>query len=171
MVNTDTVENVPQSWADLWKPEYAGKMIFLDDSRAVIGITLLTLGYDVNTTDPAQLEEANGYKAQVIAQAKGEASRFTQVLAEYEKAPKVMRDRLYIEAMESVMSKSSKVMVDVKGGNNMLYLPLDRMTQRQATSGNPAAGAIQQDQMLDKPATLPQTDSRGRDSARAREQR
>lgn len=118
-----------------------------------------------------QLEEANGYKAQVIAQAKGEASRFTQVLAEYEKAPKVMRDRLYIEAMESVMSKSSKVMVDVKGGNNMLYLPLDRMTQRQATSGNPAAGAIQQDQMLDKPATLPQTDSRGRDSARAREQR
>ena len=118
-----------------------------------------------------QLEEATGYKAQVIAQAKGEASRFTQVLAEYEKAPKVMRDRLYIEAMESVMSKSSKVMVDVKGGNNMLYLPLDRMTQRQAASGSPAAGAIQQDQMLDKPITLPQTDSRGRDNARAREQR
>ncbi len=66
VVNTDTVENVPQSWADLWKPEYAGKMIFLDDSRAVIGITLLTLGYDVNTTDPAQLEEAKAKLAKLV---------------------------------------------------------------------------------------------------------
>src|SRR3990172_4757008 len=49
VVNTDKVKNVPQSWADLWKPEYAGRMVFLDDSRAVIGATLLTLGYDVNT--------------------------------------------------------------------------------------------------------------------------
>jgi spermidine/putrescine-binding protein len=57
-VNTGTVENVPQSWADLWNPEYAGRLVFLDDPRAVIGITLLTLGYDVNTTDPARLEEA-----------------------------------------------------------------------------------------------------------------
>jgi spermidine/putrescine-binding protein len=58
VVNTGTVENVPQSWADLWNPEYAGRLVFLDDPRAVIGITLLTLGYDVNTTDPARLEEA-----------------------------------------------------------------------------------------------------------------
>jgi spermidine/putrescine-binding protein len=66
VVNTDTVENVPQSWNDLWKPEYAGKMIFLDDSRAVIGITLLTLGYDVNTTDEAQLEEAKAKLAKLV---------------------------------------------------------------------------------------------------------
>jgi spermidine/putrescine-binding protein len=66
VVNTDTVENIPQSWADLWKPEYAGRMIFLDDSRAVIGITLLTLGYDVNTTDPAQLEEAKAKLAELV---------------------------------------------------------------------------------------------------------
>ena len=66
VVNTDNVENIPQSWADLWKPEYAGKMIFLDDSRAVIGITLLTLGYDVNTTDPAQLEEAKAKLAELV---------------------------------------------------------------------------------------------------------
>ncbi len=66
VVNTDKVENVPQSWADLWKPEYAGKMIFLDDSRAVIGLTLLTLGYDVNTTDPAQLEEAKAKLAELV---------------------------------------------------------------------------------------------------------
>lgn len=58
VVNTDAVENVPQSWEDLWKPEYAGRMVFLDESRATIGLTLLTLGYDVNTTDQAQLDEA-----------------------------------------------------------------------------------------------------------------
>lgn len=66
MVNTDAVENVPASWEDLWKPEYAGNMVFLDDSRATIGLTLLTLGYDVNTTDPAQLDEAKTKLAQLV---------------------------------------------------------------------------------------------------------
>lgn len=66
VVNTDTVTNVPQSWADLWKPEYAGKMIFLDDSRATIGMVLLTLGYDVNTKDPAQLDEAKQKLAELV---------------------------------------------------------------------------------------------------------
>ncbi|MCQ3936850.1 MAG: spermidine/putrescine ABC transporter substrate-binding protein [Chloroflexi bacterium] len=66
VVNTDAVENVPQSWADLWNPEYAGRMVFLDDSRAVIGLTLLTLGYDVNTTDPAELEEAKNKLAELV---------------------------------------------------------------------------------------------------------
>jgi spermidine/putrescine-binding protein len=66
VVNTDTVENVPQSWADLWKPEYANRMVFLDDNRAVIGLTLLTLGYDVNTTDQAQLDEAQAKLAELV---------------------------------------------------------------------------------------------------------
>ena len=66
VVNTEAVTEVPQSWADLWKPEYAGKMVFLDDSRAVIGATLLTLGYDVNTKDPAQLEEAKNKLAELV---------------------------------------------------------------------------------------------------------
>ena len=66
VVNTDAVTDPPQSWADLWKPEYAGRMVFLDDSRVVIGLTLLTLGYDPNTTDPAQLEEAKVKLAQLI---------------------------------------------------------------------------------------------------------
>ncbi len=57
-VNTAAVENVPTSWADLWNDEYADRMVFLDDARSVIGLTLLTLGYDLNSTDPAQLEEA-----------------------------------------------------------------------------------------------------------------
>ena len=66
VVNTDAVENLPQSWADLWKPEYAGRMVFLDDSRATIGLTLLTLGYDVNTTDQAQLDEAKAKLAELV---------------------------------------------------------------------------------------------------------
>jgi len=78
-----------------------------------------------------KLQEAEGYKEQVIAQAEGEAARFTDLLAEYEKAPEVTRKRLYIEAMQSVLSKTNTIMVDVKGGNNLLYLPLDKMTRQQ----------------------------------------
>ena len=66
VVNTARVESVPQSWADLWKTEYAGRMVFLDDSRAVIGVALLALGYDVNTRDPAELEEAKAKLSQLI---------------------------------------------------------------------------------------------------------
>ena len=74
-----------------------------------------------------QIAEANAYKERVIAEAMGEASRFDQVLTEYLKAPEVTRKRLYLESMESVLSNSSKVMVDVKSGNNIMYLPLDQM--------------------------------------------
>lgn len=70
VVNTDAVENVPQSWADLWNEEYAGRMVFLDDSRATIGMVLLTLGYDVNTTDPAELEEAKNKLAELVPNVK-----------------------------------------------------------------------------------------------------
>lgn len=66
VVNTEAVTNLPKSWADLWNPEYAGRMVFLDDNRAVIGLTLLTLGYDVNTKDPAQLEEAKIKLAELV---------------------------------------------------------------------------------------------------------
>ncbi len=74
-----------------------------------------------------QLEEANGYKERVIAQATGEADRFVKVLKEYERAPEVTRERLYIESLESVLANSSKIMLDAEGGNNLLYLPLDRL--------------------------------------------
>jgi membrane protease subunit HflK len=78
-----------------------------------------------------KIQEAEGYKEQVIAQAEGETSRFSKLLAEYKKAPDVTRKRLYIESMESVLAESNTVMVDVKGGNNLLYLPLDKMIERQ----------------------------------------
>lgn len=76
-----------------------------------------------------QLEEAQAYKQQVIAKAEGEASRFEQLLTEYEKAPRVTRERLYIDAMQAVIGNSSKVMIDVEGGNNLLYLPLDKIVK------------------------------------------
>jgi membrane protease subunit HflK len=77
-------------------------------------------------------EEAEAYKNEVIARAEGEAERFEQLLKEYKKAPTVTRDRLYIEMMESVLNNSSKVMVDVEEGNNLLYLPLDKLMGRQS---------------------------------------
>lgn len=70
VVNTGAVENVPHSWADLWNPEYANRLVLLDDSRAVIGITLLALGYDVNTTNPSQLEEARKKLIELIPNVK-----------------------------------------------------------------------------------------------------
>lgn len=73
------------------------------------------------------LEEANAYKSQVIAEAEGEASRFVQILTEYKQAPEVTRERIYLDAVTSILSNTSKILVDVKGGNNMLYLPLDRL--------------------------------------------
>ncbi|ACR13652.1 FtsH protease activity modulator HflK [Teredinibacter turnerae] len=82
------------------------------------------------------IEEATAYKEQVIAKAEGEAKRFEYLLNEYKKAPEVTRQRLYLDAVEDVMSNASKVLVDVEGGNNMLYLPLDKIvnTSQQATS-------------------------------------
>jgi modulator of FtsH protease HflK len=72
-------------------------------------------------------QEAAAYRARVVAAAEGEASRFEQLLEEYNKAPQVTRDRLYLDAMESVLSNSSKVMMGVEGSNNLLYLPLDKL--------------------------------------------
>ncbi len=78
-------------------------------------------------------EEAEAYRNEVIARAEGEAERFEQLLKEYKKAPQITRDRLYLDMMESVLTNSSKVMVDVQGGNNLLYLPLDKLMDRQST--------------------------------------
>ena len=81
------------------------------------------------------LQEAEAYRASVVAAAEGEASRFTQVLDEYHKAPGVTRDRLYIDAMEQVLSRSTKLMIDQSGGgNNVMYLPLDQLIRQRNDS-------------------------------------
>jgi modulator of FtsH protease HflK len=78
------------------------------------------------------IEQANGYRDRVVARAEGEANRFNKLLVEYAKASDVTRDRLYIDAMETVLSNSTKIMVAVDGGNNIMYLPLDRLSQQGA---------------------------------------
>ena len=75
------------------------------------------------------LQDAEAYKEQVVSEAEGDATRFDLLLAEYQKAPDVTRNRLYLESIQGVMSNSTKVMVDVEGGNNILYLPLDKIAQ------------------------------------------
>ena len=113
-------------------------------------------------------EEANGYRDRVIASAQGDASRFQQVLAEYSKAPAVTRERLYIETMQQVLSSTSKVMLDYKGGGNLLYLPLDKLMQA-------AGGVVAQDPGLAprpapaEPATTGEAGPRSRETLRGRE--
>jgi membrane protease subunit HflK len=79
------------------------------------------------------IQEAQGYKQSVIANAEGDASRFRQILVEYEKAPAVTRERMYLDMMQQVMGNISKVMVDQKNGNSLLYLPLDKLIQTART--------------------------------------
>ncbi len=85
------------------------------------------------------LQEAVGYRDRVIAEAMGNAERFELLYAEYRKAPEVTRERLYLDAMETVMSNSSKVLVDIEGGNNMMYLPLDKLVSQSAASSRAAS--------------------------------
>ena len=82
-----------------------------------------------------QIEQANAYREEAIAVAEGDASRFKQLLTEYAKAPVVTRQRLYIESMQDVMTASSKIMIDVEGGNNMLFLPLDKILEQNSSMG------------------------------------
>jgi len=90
------------------------------------------------------IEEANGYKQEVVSRAEGEAKRFENLLTEYKRAPQVTRERLYLDAVEEVMANSSKILIDVEGGNNLLYLPLDKMVQ-QGQNSSPVSQTISDD--------------------------
>ncbi len=110
-----------------------------------------------------RLNEASAYKEQVIAQAQGEASRFEQLLAAYSRAPEVTRERLYLETLETVLSRVSKVLVDVQGTNNLMYLPLDRLLKSGeampgADDGRAAGGTLE---------TLPASSSTSQDGSAA----
>ncbi|MFZ2988712.1 FtsH protease activity modulator HflK [Ideonella sp.] len=112
-------------------------------------------------------EEAEGHKSRVVAQAEGDSQRFVSVYTEYQKAPAVTRDRLYIDTMREVYSNVSKVMVDSRNGSNLLYLPLDKLLQQGGATAVPAAGTP-----AAAPAAVeaaPATDARSRDAARSRD--
>src|SRR6476660_6620260 len=79
------------------------------------------------------MQESEGYKQRIIATAEGEASRFRQIATEYSRAPGVTRERMYLDTMQQILSSTSKVIVDQKSGNNLLFLPLDKLLQLSAT--------------------------------------
>ena len=83
--------------------------------------------------------EAEGYKARVVQAAAGDAERFKQILSQYQKAPQVTRDRMYVDMMQQVMRSTTKVYVDTKDGNNLLYLPFDKLMERNRQQGEAAA--------------------------------
>ena len=117
-------------------------------------------------------EEADGYSQRVVAQAEGDAQRFRSVLTEYQKAPGVTRDRLYIDTMQQVYSNVSKVMVDSRNGSNLLYLPLDKLLQQ--TGATPGATPVPQavpsaSLPAETPPVTTPADARSRDSNRSRE--
>ncbi|MDO8931676.1 MAG: FtsH protease activity modulator HflK, partial [Rhodocyclaceae bacterium] len=136
-------------------------------------------------------QEADGYKQRMIATAEGDASRFKQILVEYNKAPEVMRSRMYIETMQQLYSNTSKVMVDAKSGGNLLYLPLDKLMQAagaqtaaiqanepaaQASSGSTPAASSEVPPQMERAPLVEQGGvysspgaSRSRDSLRSRE--
>jgi membrane protease subunit HflK len=113
-------------------------------------------------------EEADAYKSKIVAQAQGDAQRFKSVLAEYQKAPQVTRDRMYLDSMQQIYSNVTKVLVDSKQGSNLLYLPLDKVMQMTGAVTDPSAPAV----ATTAPAATPATntpDTRIRDAARTRD--
>jgi modulator of FtsH protease HflK len=120
-------------------------------------------------------EEAEGYKATVVAKAEGDAQRFSSVLVEYQKAPAVTRDRMYIDAMQQVYSSVSKVLVDSRSNSNLLYLPLDKLMQQVAAATAPGAAAAAATAAAEGAATPPPAttaavpDARSRDGQRSRD--
>lgn len=112
--------------------------------------------------------ESDAYKARIVAQAQGDAQRFKSVLAEYQKAPQVTRDRMYLDTMQQIYSNVTKVLVDSRQGSNLLYLPLDKIVQMSGPGPDGAAAAVI------APGTTPAAaattpDARARDAARTRE--
>jgi membrane protease subunit HflK len=106
-------------------------------------------------------EEADAYRERIVAQAEGDAQRFKTILPEYQKAPQVMRDRMYTDTMQQIYSNVTKVLVDSKQGSNLLYLPLDKIMQ-QVTQVTPPG--------MDVPATPTNAASNGTvDTTRSRE--
>ncbi|QKO21945.1 FtsH protease activity modulator HflK [Rhodoferax sp. BAB1] len=116
-------------------------------------------------------EEAEGYKSRIVAQAQGDGQRFRSVLTEYQKAPQVTRDRLYLESMQLIYGNVTKVLVDSKQGSNLLYLPLDKIMQ---LSGDATAAPLMQGvapglATPTPPSSAAAADARSRENLRSRE--
>jgi membrane protease subunit HflK len=116
-------------------------------------------------------EEAQAYKSRIVAQAQGDAQRFRSVLAEYQKAPQVTRERMYVDTMQQVFTNVSKVMIESRQGSNLLYLPLDKLMQVTGSgAAEPTPGAPMSAPAVTNPSSAAGgTDPRSRDTSRTRE--
>ncbi len=112
-------------------------------------------------------EEANGYRARVVANAEGEASRFKQILVEYNKAPAIMRERLYLDTMQQILSSTTKIMIEARAGSNLLYLPLDKLLSGAATL--PETLSSSKAPLATEPPPPPDAGARSREALRGRE--
>ena len=101
------------------------------------------------------MQEADGYRSHVIANAEGDAARFKQILAEYQKAPVVTRDRMYLETMQHIFTSTTKLMVDAKNGNSLLYLPLDKLMAQSAANEAAKAGVGSTPAVSSEPSAAP----------------
>ena len=108
-----------------------------------------------------KVEDAKAYKERVIAESQGDTSRFLAILGEFEKAPDVTRQRLYLESIEGVLSSTNKVMIDVQSGNSLMYLPLDKMLERAPVNPSPTADQTAKPARDESPGRTRDTD-RGR---------
>jgi membrane protease subunit HflK len=128
------------------------------------------------------MQDAEAYRSQVVENATGNAARFTSVVAEYQKAPGVTRDRMYLDTMQQIFASTSKVMMDAKGGNNMVYLPLDKLLAQAAasdaaklgsttTQAAPGAATGATQESIPTIETVRQRDPRSRENGRERESR
>ena len=115
----------------------------------------------------AMLERAEAYRQRVIAKADGETDRFLKILTEYQKAPEVTRERLYLETVEEVMSNSSKVLVDLQSGNNIMFLPLDKLMSGDNIGNVLRPGNLDSEDIGTSPMSIDDT-RRGRDPLRSR---
>ncbi len=116
-------------------------------------------------------QEADGYKARIVAQAQGDTQRFASVLSEYQKAPQVTRERIYIDTMQEIYSGVNKVLIDSRSGGNLMYLPLDKIMQSAGAPATPAAAAPAPANAAPAPAPAAPAaaDTRSRDNARGRD--
>jgi membrane protease subunit HflK len=115
------------------------------------------------------MQESEGYKQRIIATADGEASRFRQIMAEYSRAPAVTRERMYLDTVQQVLSNTSKVIVDQRSGNNLLFLPLDKLLQLAAGTIAPQDGAERASAPEMQSQSAPPLDGRSRDTFRSRD--
>jgi modulator of FtsH protease HflK len=162
MQSVQVPEQVQASFDDAVKAAADGRTLINDGQAYASDVLPKAQG-----TAARLREQANGYRASVVERASGDANRFRQVYTEYQRAPGVTRDRLYLETMQQVYSNVTKVMVESRSGSNLLYLPLDRLIQSSGAGGGPSPDVVAPAAAAAAPQ--PSQDPRSRDATRSRE--